>query len=199
MSGGVVPVLEVQNLTKRFGGATVLDKVSFVLHSDEVLGIVGGNGAGKSTLIKLIAGVYRPDGGKLLLHGRPVSLANPLSAIHLGIATVHQELSLCGNLSVAENLQLGSLPHRFAGLVAFELGVSLRKHADFSHLGLDAGGLHRFQHRLVNRGIGQNLPIVAIVLQVVGAGFQDDVHQVVFLGRRLGDEDVALLMEHPRH
>jgi D-xylose transport system ATP-binding protein len=72
-----------------------------------VVGLVGDNGAGKSTLVKIIAGVYRPDGGQYIFEGREVSVNNPRQATELGIETVYQDLALCDNLDVVANLYLG--------------------------------------------------------------------------------------------
>ena len=101
------PLLELRGVTKRFGGHPALDDVSLRVDAHEVIGLVGENGAGKSTLLKLLAGVHRPDGGQILLDGRPVVLGSPARAAAEGIGVVHQEQSLLPNLRVAENLLLG--------------------------------------------------------------------------------------------
>lgn len=111
------PMMEVLGLTKRFGRAVVLDDVSFNLNPNEVLGLVGENGAGKSTLVKLLSGVYQPDAGDISMDGRPFRPRTPIEAIEAGIATVHQELSLCENLTVAENLVLGEMPSHRVGVL----------------------------------------------------------------------------------
>ncbi|SDO01730.1 ribose transport system ATP-binding protein [Klenkia soli] len=101
------PLLELRNVTKRFGATTALDDVSITVHQHEVVGLIGENGAGKSTLLKMLAGLHRPDGGQVLLSGDPVDLGSPARAARLGIGVVHQEQSLLPNLRVAENLLLG--------------------------------------------------------------------------------------------
>jgi ABC-type sugar transport system ATPase subunit len=108
----VVPVLELRNVAKRFGGIAALSSASLSLPQSTVLALVGENGAGKSTLIKIVSGVQAQDEGEVLLDGLPVSLATPQEATAAGIATVYQELSLLPGLSVAENLVLGSYPRR---------------------------------------------------------------------------------------
>jgi D-xylose transport system ATP-binding protein len=85
-----------------------LDRVDFAVSAGEVVGLVGDNGAGKSTLVKTIAGINSPDGGKMLFEGQEVSIHKPQDATNLGIATVYQDLALCDNLDVVENLFLGS-------------------------------------------------------------------------------------------
>jgi ABC-type sugar transport system ATPase subunit len=99
-----------QHITKRFPGVVALDRVTFDIAAGSCHALCGENGAGKSTLGKLLAGIYVPDEGQILLDGRPVRLDGPTQALTAGVAMVHQELAFCENLSVAENLCLGSLP-----------------------------------------------------------------------------------------
>ena len=105
------PILTFKSICKRFPGVVALANVSFQVEAGECHAIVGENGAGKSTLGKIVAGIHRPDGGQVLLRGRPVSFRSPLDAARAGISIVHQELAFCPNLSVAENLHLGALPN----------------------------------------------------------------------------------------
>ena len=105
-------LLRVEGVTKRFPGVVALSGVDLELRSGEVLALIGENGAGKSTLMKILAGVQSPDEGRLLLEGEPVSVDSVRRATELGIALIHQELNLCDNLSVAENLFLGREPSR---------------------------------------------------------------------------------------
>lgn len=98
--------LVARAITKRYGTATVLHGVTFTLRPGEVHGLIGHNGAGKSTLLKILAGAVAPDGGEILLDGRPVSFASPAAAAQAGIACVFQELSLLENLTVTQNLFL---------------------------------------------------------------------------------------------
>ena len=97
-------------VTKRFPGVVALDGVTFDIATGSCHALCGENGAGKSTLGKLLAGIYSPDEGRVLIDGTPVRFASPTDALKSGVAMVHQELSFCENLSVAENLCLGSLP-----------------------------------------------------------------------------------------
>jgi D-xylose transport system ATP-binding protein len=101
------PLLELRGITKRFGAVRALNGVDFTLHEGEVVGLVGDNGAGKSTLVKVISGIHPPSEGEYLWEGQPVHVAAPQDATHLGIATVYQDLALCDNLDVVENLFLG--------------------------------------------------------------------------------------------
>ncbi|HMP80617.1 MAG TPA: sugar ABC transporter ATP-binding protein [Pirellulaceae bacterium] len=103
-------LLRVERISKQFPGVQALSGVSFSLRSQEVLGIVGENGAGKSTLMKILAGAQTPDSGEIYLGERPVKLHTSRQAIQQGIVLIHQELNLCGNLNVAQNIFLGREP-----------------------------------------------------------------------------------------
>jgi ribose transport system ATP-binding protein len=103
-------VLQVINLRKEYPGTVALDDVSIDFHNGQVHALLGKNGAGKSTLIKILAGAVKPTSGKILVDGKPVELDAPADAFANGIVTVHQELSLVPQLSVAENILLGRLP-----------------------------------------------------------------------------------------
>jgi monosaccharide-transporting ATPase len=107
------PVLEMTGIRKVFPGVVALDGVDFRLFPGEVHALMGENGAGKSTLIKTLTGVYEIDGGEIRLGGEPVTIAGPLAAQQAGISTVYQEVNLCTNLSVAENIFIGREPRRF--------------------------------------------------------------------------------------
>jgi D-xylose transport system ATP-binding protein len=101
------PLLALKGISKSFGAVEALKDVEFELRAGEVVGLVGDNGAGKSTLIKAIAGVQPADEGEAYFDGNPVTLTSPQAATRLGIATVYQDLALCENLDVVENLYLG--------------------------------------------------------------------------------------------
>ncbi|MGZ6744787.1 MAG: ATP-binding cassette domain-containing protein [Nocardioides sp.] len=101
------PILEMHGISKRFGAVQALTDVDFEVYPGEVVALVGDNGAGKSTLVKVISGVYQPDGGDITFAGRNVSVGGPSQAQALGIATVFQDLALCDNLDVVANLFLG--------------------------------------------------------------------------------------------
>jgi D-xylose transport system ATP-binding protein len=102
------PLLHLQHIDKRFGAIQALADVEFEVYAGEVVGLVGDNGAGKSTLVKIIAGVYRPDAGQYFFDGREIAPSNPAAVTALGIETVYQDLALCDNLDVVDNLFLGS-------------------------------------------------------------------------------------------
>jgi simple sugar transport system ATP-binding protein len=106
-------LLTMRGIYKAFPGVQALDDVDFALESGEIHALVGENGAGKSTLIKVITGVNRPDEGQIELEGTPLHVKSPKHAQMLGISTVYQEINLCDNLSVAENIMLGREPRKF--------------------------------------------------------------------------------------
>ncbi|GAA3997601.1 sugar ABC transporter ATP-binding protein [Allokutzneria multivorans] len=106
-------LLRVEGITKRFTGALALSDVDFDLRAGEVHVLLGENGAGKSTLVKVLAGAHSPDAGRIVVGGEEVRLGSPQQAAKLGIAVIHQELTLVPDLSVAENLFLGRMPRRF--------------------------------------------------------------------------------------
>ncbi len=100
-------ILEVQDLTKKFGGLVAVNNVSMGVCPGEVVGLLGDNGAGKSTLIKMVSGVYHPDGGRILFKGREVKITSPIDALSMGIETIYQDLALAENLNVYSNIFLG--------------------------------------------------------------------------------------------
>ena len=101
------PLLEIRDLTKTFGFVEALTDVDFEVRSGEIMALVGDNGAGKSTLIKCIAGIHGYDKGTILFDGKPVSIHGPKDAARLGIEVVYQDLALCDNLDVVQNMFLG--------------------------------------------------------------------------------------------
>jgi len=115
------PILEVRDISKRFGGVHALEKVSLELYGGEVLALAGDNGAGKSTLIKTISGVHKPDEGIISYDGKPVTFENPQQARDHGIETIYQDLALADNLDVGANVFLGrEVMKRILGLPAVD-------------------------------------------------------------------------------
>lgn len=137
-------LIQMMHISKKFPGVTALDDVQFELKSGEIHALLGENGAGKSTLIKVLTGVEQRDGGSILMEGEPIASKDPQEAQKLGISTVYQEVNLCPNLSVAENIYIGREPkkgkridwqaiHRNARdlLSKFNLDIDVTKKLDY--------------------------------------------------------------------
>lgn len=134
-------ILELHNISKRYGGATALAEVDFDLRAGEVHGLVGENGAGKSTLMKLLAGVFNDYSGEVRLHGQPVRFASPADAQVRGIGMVYQELSTFQHLTVAENLFSRKVPTR-GGIVRWRQ-MNQEAQSLLHELGLDINVTNR--------------------------------------------------------
>src|SRR5262245_11684782 len=102
-----VALLELRGVSKSFGSVQALTDVDFEVRAGEVMALVGDNGAGKSTLIKCVAGIHPMDEGEIRFDGQPVSIHGPKDAAKLGIEVVYQDLALCDNLDVVQNMYLG--------------------------------------------------------------------------------------------
>ena len=101
------PLLELRGISKSFGSVQALSDVDFDVRNGEVMALVGDNGAGKSTLIKCVAGIHAYDDGEILFDGHPVTIHGPKDAAKLGVEVVYQDLALCDNLDVVQNMYLG--------------------------------------------------------------------------------------------
>lgn len=111
------PALRLQGIVKTFPGVRALDGVDFEVMPGEVHALLGENGAGKSTLMKVLAGMYQPDEGEIIIASRPVRMTTPIEAKAEGVVLIHQELSLVPEMSAAENIYLGELPRQSFGRV----------------------------------------------------------------------------------
>ncbi|MEU1934366.1 sugar ABC transporter ATP-binding protein [Streptomyces coeruleorubidus] len=200
------PVLEMTGIVKEFPGVRALSGVDFRLFPGEIHALMGENGAGKSTLIKVLTGVYSLDGGTITLDGESVRFGSPLQAQQAGISTVYQEVNLCPNLSVAENIFIGREPTR-AGRIQWK---RMRKEAAelVDRLGLDidvAAPLSSYPLavqqlvaivRSVGTGArdGAGLGTKVLVLDEPTSSLdRDEVLELFRLMRQLRDEGVAIL------
>jgi ABC-type sugar transport system ATPase subunit len=120
-ANGAEPLLRLVGVGKNFGPVRALTGINLDVPPAQVTAIVGDNGAGKSTLIKTISGIWEPDHGEIIWQGRPVRLHSPKAASDLGIATVYQDLALCDNLDIVQNMFLGREPIKH--LVLDEVGM----------------------------------------------------------------------------
>lgn len=116
----MVPILNMENISKEFPGVKALDQVSFSLNKGEVHCLIGANGAGKSTLMKILSGVYSKDEGEIFMENEKVLITSPIDSQLLGISTIYQELSLVDDLSVAENIFLGSYLKKGNGFISWK-------------------------------------------------------------------------------
>src|SRR5580692_3460573 len=105
---GRPPLLRLEGISKSFGAVRALDRVDLDIPEGQVTALVGDNGAGKSSLIKTVAGLWAPDAGRIRWQGEPVTLRNPKDAEQLGITTIYQDLALCDNLDIVQNMFLRS-------------------------------------------------------------------------------------------
>lgn len=168
-----VPILEVRSISKRFGGVRALDGVNFSVMPNEIHALLGENGAGKSTLMKIISGAYQKDAGEILINGRPVEIAKPLDAMKLGIAIIYQDLNLIPDLTVAENIFFGRLPHR-----------------GFLHT-IDVGRIRQAAGELL-REINADIDPAAVVRDLTVAD-----RQLVAIARALSFRPRLLIMDEP--
>lgn len=128
-------ILTLKNITKEFPGVKALDDVTINIERGTIHGLVGENGAGKSTLIKVLAGIYQPNKGEIILDGKPCRFNSPIEARRAGISVVHQEIKLAEPLSVAENMFLGNVQQK-NGLVDWK-GMRRRAREIVEDLGMD--------------------------------------------------------------
>ena len=154
MSAAGQSLLELRGIGKSFPGVRALDGVSLDVREGEVHALLGENGAGKSTLLSCMNGLLQPDEGQILIEGHTVSFSSPRSAIAARLAMVHQELVLCGNLTVAQNVWLGREPTLGGGRMD-HAGMKRRTRELFSSVGFDiepdmrVGGLGLAERQIV--------------------------------------------------
>src|SRR5689334_6309468 len=199
MSQGRSPILELQDITKSFGGVEALRGVDFALLPGEIHGLVGENGAGKSTLMKIIAGVHSEFSGRFLLDGQETRFRSTRDAHAAGIAMVHQELSVAPDRAVAENVFLGSQPTTRLGLVqwrrmAREAGEQLKR------FGIDVDPLSRLGDLPI--GLQQLIEIARVLFsgariiildEPTSALSPPEVERLFATLRRLRDEGSAIV------
>jgi ABC-type sugar transport system ATPase subunit len=124
-AGGAATLLSLKGITKTFGPVKALTAVDLDVPTAQVTALVGDNGAGKSSLIKTVSGLWAPDGGDIVWEGEPVRLHGPKDAEALGITTIYQDLALCDNLDIVQNMFLGHEPlrHRMLDEATMELSA----------------------------------------------------------------------------
>jgi rhamnose transport system ATP-binding protein len=193
------PILELRGVAKRFGAVEALQGVDLALLPSEVHALVGENGAGKSTLVKILAGVHRPDAGKLTLNGQELVLRGPAAARDLGIAVIHQQPNLFPDLDVADNVFVGRLPRNRLGAVDWR---DLHRRAErlFTSLGVTqrvsapVRGLSVADQQLVEIAKALSLDARVLVMDEPTAALSTrEVERLFTIIRQLRDRGVAVL------
>ncbi|MDR7280636.1 sugar ABC transporter ATP-binding protein [Catenuloplanes atrovinosus] len=193
------PILQMKGITKEFPGVTALADVDFRLFPGEVHALMGENGAGKSTLIKVLTGVYQAEAGESVLAGERVHFSSPLKAQQAGVSTVYQEVNLCPNLSVAENIFIGREP-RFLGLINNYPAMRRRSRELLARVELDidvTAPLASFSlavQQLIAIVRAVDIAAKVVILDEPTSSLDaDEVRQLFRVMRRLKEDGVALL------
>jgi D-xylose transport system ATP-binding protein len=195
------PLLEVRGIDKSFGPVQVLHDVAFSAHAGEVTALVGDNGAGKSTLVKCIGGIYPIDSGDIFFDGKPVQVHGPRDAGTLGIEIVYQDLALCDNLDIVQNMFLGR--ERRRGLVLDEASMEEMAQETLSGLSVRTVKSIRQQVSSLSGGQRQTVAIAKAVLWNSKVVILDEptaalgvaqTAQVLELVRRLADKGLAVVL-----
>ena len=129
------PYLSFRGIGKVFPGVKALDAISFDCYAGQIHALMGENGAGKSTLLKILSGSYTPSQGEIQIKSQPVRFATTTDALNAGVAIIYQELHLVPEITVAENIYLGQLPHK-GGLVNYRI-LHYETRLQLAHFGLD--------------------------------------------------------------
>ena len=193
------PLVQMRGISKRFGAVQALRAVDLILFPGEVLGLVGDNAAGKSTLMKILSGAYQPDEGEILFEGRRVAFTGPADARALGIEMVYQDLALCENLDVSQNIWLGRWPRR--GLFVDRSRMDQEAQSVLERLGIPelpvrspvvtlSGGQR--QSVAIARALSFN-PKVLILDEPTANLSPSATHQVLALVRTLRDQGVSCI------
>ncbi|MDR0361202.1 MAG: sugar ABC transporter ATP-binding protein, partial [Planctomycetota bacterium] len=193
------PVMRVDAITKSFAGNTVLHGASLDVRPGEVHALVGENGAGKSTLMNVMTGNLQPDSGAIVLSGRTVRFSDPKSANDMGVAIVHQELSLSPNMTVAENIYCGREPTRFLGFIN-KRKMRAQARELFSRIGLDidpdakAGSLSVAWQQMVEISKALALNAKALIMDEPTSALSDnEIKHLYAIIRGLRDAGVGII------
>jgi len=195
------PILELRGVNKSFGPVQVLHDVDFAARRGAVTALVGDNGAGKSTLIKCIGGIYPMDSGSYLFEGREVSVHTPRDAASLGIEIVYQDLALCDNLDIVQNMFLGRESRR--RLVLDEAGMERTAAETLAQLSVRTVQSVRQRVASLSGGQRQSVAIAKAVMWNSKVVILDEptaalgvaqTRQVLDLVRRLADQDLAVVL-----
>ena len=195
------PLLELRGLYKSFGAVQVLHDVDLSVYPGEVTALVGDNGAGKSTLVKCVSGIYSADSGEFRFDGRPVTIHNPRDAAGLGIEVVYQDLALCDNLDIVQNMFLGR--ERRRGVVLDDPTMEQMAAQTLAGLAVRTVKSVRQQVASLSGGQRQTVAIAKAVLWNSKVVILDEptaalgvaqTAQVLELVRRLADNGLAVVL-----
>jgi D-xylose transport system ATP-binding protein len=195
------PLLELRGIDKSFGPVQVLHNVDMSVHPGEVTALVGDNGAGKSTVVKCISGIYTIDAGEVMFEGRPISVSSPRDAAALGIEVVYQDLALCDNLDIVQNMFLGR--EKLRGIVLDEptmehmagetlAGLSVRTVKSLRQLVASLSGGQR-QTVAIAKAVLWNSRVVILDEPTAALGVAQTA-QVLELVRRLADKGLGVVL-----
>lgn len=196
------PLLELRSVNKSFGPVQVLHDVDFRVYPGQVTALVGDNGAGKSTLVKTIAGIYGADSGEFLFDGKPVSIGAPKDAAALGLEVVYQDLALCDNLDIVQNMFLGR-EVRTNGVMLDELTMEERARSTLASLSVRTVKSVRQSVASLSGGQRQTVAIAKAVLWNSRVVLLDEptaalgvaqTRQVLDLVRRLADQGLGVVL-----
>ena len=195
------PILALRGVNKSFGPVHVLHDVDFVVRAGEVAALVGDNGAGKSTLVKCIAGIHPVDSGEMLFNGKPVSIHGPRDAADLGIEVVYQDLALCDNLDIVQNMFLGR--ERGSAYMLDEAGMELAARKTLASLSVRTVKSVRTPVSSLSGGQRQTVAIAKSVLWDSKVVLLDEptaalgvaqTRQVLDLVRRLAEQGLGVVL-----
>jgi len=201
------PLLQLRDITKTYGSVQALTDVDFQVKEGEIMALVGDNGAGKSTLVKCVAGTHSADSGEILFEGQEVHIHGPKDAARLGIEVVYQDLALCDNLDVVQNMYLGREVNRFQVLNEAEMEQNTAK--TLKSLAVTTIGSIRRPVATLSGGQRQSVAVAKAVQWNSKLVLLDEptaalgvaqTEQVLALVRRLGEQGLGVvLISHNLH
>jgi|Deesub1362B_J571_1020462.scaffolds.fasta_scaffold00103_71 branched-chain amino acid transport system ATP-binding protein len=197
-------ILEVKDVTKRFGGLTALNKVSFTLDEGEILGIIGPNGAGKTTLFNVISGVYPPEEGRVIFRGEDITGLSPFKITRMGIARTHQVVKPLNELTVLENVMVGAC----FGKEYMDLNSAKERAMDVLEITgliekaeLPAGKLNVPEKKRLelSRALASN-PVIILLDEVLAGLNPAEVTEMLEIIEKINGEGITIMMiEHLMH
>ena len=195
------PLLELRGLSKAFGAVQALNGVDFAVPAGKVTALAGDNGAGKSVLIKTVSGLWAPSGGQIMWEGTPVHLHSPNDAEALGITTIYQDLALCDNLDIVQNMFLGH--EKMRRHLLDETSMELAARQTLADLNVKTVRSIRQPVKSLSGGQRQSVAVAKAVLQAAKLVIMDEptaalgvaqTRMVLDLIKRLSDQGTAVMV-----